>query len=635
MADPGATRGARKLLAAFERFALGARVRGARALDVGASTGGFTATMLAQGAREVTAIDVGAGQLAAALRDDRRVHVLERTDFRRASLSLAPGPFDFFSVDVSFMAARNVLRPLAFRLRDGAEGVVLLKPQFELPKSRVQGGEVRDPNARREALARFAARATELGFSVLAQIDWPVAGGSGSIEMLLHLRFAGRTAKLPAPGEQRGQPAGGKTRPNTAKRKRQEHATVEGPLRWFAVAAPGLEAALASELQAIAGLENATAVAGGVEFSAPLLGGFAANLHSRIATRVLLRLGEIDAREFAVLRRRAGPLPFERWLSPELPVRIDVATSRCRLYHTAAIAETVLLAASDRLGAPLQAQRARANDGADDSDARDEPADQQERVPADREPAGGPSQEPFARLLVRGHEDRFVLSLDTSGALLHRRGARLETGRAPLRETLAAGILRLAGYDGSEPLVNAMCGAGTIALEAAAIALAHAPGRQRSFALERFPQLNQDAAARDAIAQQRAQAQAAERAEPSAPLFAFDRDAAAIARAKRNAERAQVASALSFQHAELAAVAPPCASGLLIANPPYGRRLGSQRQARAGYGELVRVLRQRWRGFRVALLVPRDAPGALGLRSALTYPLQNGGIPVTLVVATL
>ena len=634
MADPRATRGARKLLAAFERFALGARVRGARAIDVGASTGDFTATMLAQGAREVTAIDVGEGQLAAALRDDLRVHVFERTDFRRASLSLAPGPFDFFSVDVSFMAARNVLRPLAFRLRDGAEGVVLLKPQLELPKSRVQDGEVRDPNARREALERFSARAGELGFSVLAQIDSPLAGGSGSVEMLLHLRFAGRTAKLPAPGEQRGQAAASKARPKAAKSKRQERATCDGPLRWFAVAAPGLEAALASELQAVAGLENASAVAGGVELSAPLAAGFAANLRSRIATRVLLRVGEIDAREFAVLRRRAIALPFEHWLSPDLPVRIDVATSRCRLYHTAAIAESVLLAASDRLGAPLQAQRARANDGAED-EARAELADQPERVPADREPDTAPGQEPFARLLVRGHEDRFVLSLDTSGALLHRRGARLETGRAPLRETLAAGILRLAGYDGSEPLVNAMCGAGTIALEAAAIALAHAPGRQRSFALERFPQLNHDAAARDAIAQQRAQARAEERTEPSAPLFAFDRDGAAIARAKRNAERAQVASAISFQHAELAAVAPPCANGLLIANPPYGRRLGSQRQARAGYGELVRVLRQRWRGFRVALLVPRDAQAALGLRAALTYPLQNGGIPVTLVVATL
>ena len=120
------TRGGRKLEAAFAHFKLAAAVRGANALDLGASTGGFVAVLLEQGAGHVTAVDVGHGQLLAALAGDRRVTSLERTDFKTLSLDVAPGPFDFFTVDVSFVAARSMLRGLAFRLRPDAEGVVLV-----------------------------------------------------------------------------------------------------------------------------------------------------------------------------------------------------------------------------------------------------------------------------------------------------------------------------------------------------------------------------------------------------------------------------------------------------------------------------------------------------------------------------
>src|SRR5262245_28997077 len=113
------SRGAGKLEAALALFDLAGAVRGARAGDVGGSTGGFTATLLAQGAAHVTAVDVGHGQLAASLRTDPRVTSLEGKDWKRLPLAEAPGPFDFFSVDVSFVAARNMLRGLAFRLRPG------------------------------------------------------------------------------------------------------------------------------------------------------------------------------------------------------------------------------------------------------------------------------------------------------------------------------------------------------------------------------------------------------------------------------------------------------------------------------------------------------------------------------------
>src|SRR4051812_39399666 len=124
-------RGAFKLEAAFARFPLDASVRGARAVDVGASTGGFTEVLLSRGAAHVTAVDVGHGQLHARLREDPRVESLEGVNWKTLALTVAPGPFDVFTVDVSFVAARTMLRSLAFRLRAGAQGVVLLKPQFE------------------------------------------------------------------------------------------------------------------------------------------------------------------------------------------------------------------------------------------------------------------------------------------------------------------------------------------------------------------------------------------------------------------------------------------------------------------------------------------------------------------------
>ena len=126
-------RGGLKLEAALKQWGLEDSVRGATCIDVGASTGGFTDCLLQHGATRVTAIDVGHGQLHTKLRGDPRIEEIEGVHFKTLALSVAPGPYDFFVVDVSFISARNMLRGLAFRLREGAQGVILVKPQFELP----------------------------------------------------------------------------------------------------------------------------------------------------------------------------------------------------------------------------------------------------------------------------------------------------------------------------------------------------------------------------------------------------------------------------------------------------------------------------------------------------------------------
>jgi putative N6-adenine-specific DNA methylase len=587
------TRGGRKLESAVAHFGLASRVRGASAIDLGASTGGFVSVLLACGADHVTAVDAGHGQLAAEWLRDARVTNLERTEFKTASLGIAPGPFDFFTVDVSFVAARSMLRGLAFRLRAGAEGVVLVKPQFELPSHLVKDGKVDAPELRKRALDTFAAKAERLGFVLLGFFDSPVAGGSGTVEILAHLRFAGRPESMPKLGERK--PA----RPATKKATK-----TNARLCWFAVASPGLETPLCTELAALASIENTRVVEGGVEFSGAMGAGMAANLHSRIATRVLLRLGEGKARDFAPLRRSLAKFPWPSFVPRDRALRIDVSTSHCRLYHTGALAETVELAISDCVGdLPKREKQAQVNDDED-----------------------------CTRVLLRGQDDRFTASIDSSGALLHRRGWRLEAGRAPLRETLAAGVLALCEYDPALPLVDPMCGAGTIAIEAAAMARKIPPSLGRAFAFERWP-------AYDAETWQHLRESAGNSsiARATAAIVASDRDADAVEVARRNAARAQVADDVRFAVAEFGHDEIPTTPGLLVINPPYGHRLGGRAQALRLARGIGQTLHAHYRGWRAGILCPDPqfiAAVAAGTRRApaKTHVLRNGGLRVHLAL---
>jgi putative N6-adenine-specific DNA methylase len=587
-----------KLEAALERFGQAQLVRGASAIDVGASTGGFTEALLAHGAASVVAVDVGHGQLHASLRADERVTSLEGVDWKRLSLAIAEGPFDFFTVDVSFVAARNMLRGLAFRLRPGAEGVVLVKPQFELPDRKLKAPGADTAALRREALDKVRTRGEGLGFALVDHFESPVAGASGTIEVLARFRFDGRPASLPRPGEQRGH----KPRVTGA-----AASDTDKPLRWFAVVAPGLEDVARREVEALPDTSGVDVELGGVGWTGPAASGFRANLWLRIATRVLARVGEVEAREFGKLRRRAERLPWRRFVPPGAAIAVRASATRCRLYHTGALAEAAVLAIADAVPGV--------------------------HACADDEP-------PAITLLVRGVQDRFMFSADASGDRLHRRGARVETGDAPLRETLAAGLLALAGWTPGTALCDPMCGAGTIVIEAATQAAGRAPGSERGFAIESWPLLAEPATAR-AVAALRAEADAGVSAPvPAAalaPIIGSDRDPRTIESARRNAERGGVATHVTFACRDAADARPPAPAGLVITNPPYGHRLGDARAAARGYRDLGGVLRAHFRGWRVAVVAPArlDVARAMGLRSAKQFSLRNGGLPIVLHVATL
>jgi 23S rRNA (cytidine1920-2'-O)/16S rRNA (cytidine1409-2'-O)-methyltransferase len=189
---PYVSRGGLKLVRALEVFAID--VRGQVALDVGASTGGFTDCLLQRGAARVTCVDVGHGQLDWKIASDPRVRVLDRVNIRLAPPDLLPEPVDLIVVDVSFISLRLVLPALSLLAKPGADLIALVKPQFEVGRADVgKGGIVRDEAARARALAEVRAAAATLGYQVLGDTVSPITGSKGNVEFLLHLRVAGPT----------------------------------------------------------------------------------------------------------------------------------------------------------------------------------------------------------------------------------------------------------------------------------------------------------------------------------------------------------------------------------------------------------------------------------------------------------
>jgi 23S rRNA (cytidine1920-2'-O)/16S rRNA (cytidine1409-2'-O)-methyltransferase len=182
-----ASRGAYKLIAALDSFAVD--VAGRSALDVGASTGGFTDVLLRRSAAHVIAIDVGYGQLAERLRTDPRVTILDRTNIRYVSAAALPYSPNLVTVDTSFISLRLVLPVIVTLIADVADIIVLIKPQFEVGRANVgKGGIVRDPLQRQRAVEGVLEAARRLGLEIVGTIESPIQGSSGNREFLALLR---------------------------------------------------------------------------------------------------------------------------------------------------------------------------------------------------------------------------------------------------------------------------------------------------------------------------------------------------------------------------------------------------------------------------------------------------------------
>jgi putative N6-adenine-specific DNA methylase len=217
------------------------------------------------------------------------------------------------------------------------------------------------------------------------------------------------------------------------------------------------------------------------------------------------------------------------------------------------------------------------------------------------------------------------VSIDSSGELLHQRGYRKSAGKAPLRETLAAGMLLASGWDRESPLADPFCGSGTIPIEAALLARNLAPGRGRHFACQDWPGFPSELTAR-------LLAEAESKAKPAAPpILGSDRDAGAIESAAANAEAAGVGRDIVFSRRAVSDLEPPGGIGWIVCNPPYGVRLRGGGDLRDLYARLGDVLRRRCPGWRVALLCA-DARliRASGLPLEPGARWRNGGLAVSL-----
>jgi len=224
-----------------------------------------------------------------------------------------------------------------------------------------------------------------------------------------------------------------------------------------------------------------------------------------------------------------------------------------------------------------------------------------------------------------------TVSADSSGALLHVRGYRQQVAKAPLRETLAAAVLLGAGWTDATPLVDPMCGSGTIPIEAARLARRIAPGRDRAFAFLAWPGADIDTWR--AIV---SEACDAERQRAPAPIACYDRDAGAIAAVRANAERAGVLRDLELSVQSISALRPAAPPGLIATNPPYGVRIGDADRLRNLYARFGDVVRRQRPGWKLALLsADRRLERHTGLRFEERFATRNGGIPVRLVVATI
>ncbi|HEV8094136.1 MAG TPA: THUMP domain-containing protein [Burkholderiales bacterium] len=360
--------------------------------------------------------------------------------------------------------------------------------------------------------------------------------------------------------------------------------------RYFAPCPRGLEALLAEELAAL-GARHAQSAPGGVAFEGDEAVCYAANLRSRLASRVLWRVAEFRYAGENDIYDAARAVDWPALFAVERTLRVYVTAQKSPLksleFITLRIKDAVCDRFRDAVGSRPSIEKAR----------------------------------PDVRLHAFLEADRGTLYLDTSGEPLFKRGWRKSPVEAPLRENLAAGIVLLSGWNREEPLLDPMCGGGTLLVEAAAIALGVAPGAGRTFGFERL-------AAFDATLWRRVRnGHGAARAKRKLSLFGSDVDPRAIVAARKNLAAAGFSERVHLERADVLERAAPAAAGVLATNPPYGERTGSSDELARFYPRLGDALKKRFAGWRCHLFTADlRLPKLIRLEPARRVPLYNGAL---------
>lgn len=368
---------------------------------------------------------------------------------------------------------------------------------------------------------------------------------------------------------------------------------------FFAATSPGLESLCLNELKTIAETSREfIETKGGVQFTGRITDCFSANLNLRTANRILMRIGEFKATNFMQLEKKLSDFPWELYLPADSRPEINTSTKQSRLYHKDAISEIFAASIDKRL----------ALNGTQDS-AKNGSTEQQ--------------------VFVRAENDMFIFSIDSSGELLYRRGIKTHRATAPLRETSAAAILAVSGYEGSEPLLDPMCGSGTFSLEAAMISQNIPAGWFRNFAFMKWPCFGPQK-----WAYIKRKAESGVKLIPSPRIFASDIDTGACNSLISCINRYDILKTVQVEQKDFFGLSPSALTrekGLVVINPPYGHRMGSRSESVKFFYAVCEKLEKDFSGWKVALIAP-DISLLIAVPFTLkAQTLYHGGLKISLL----
>lgn len=383
---------------------------------------------------------------------------------------------------------------------------------------------------------------------------------------------------------------------NSVETLRSTSLQTDRPLNCFAAVPRGAEELTAAELATL-GIPDAKAGKGGVSFTTDRAGLYRANLWLRTASRILVQLALFPCTSPAELYSGVHAIAWQELITPDMTLAVDCSLRDSALTHSGFVALKTKDAIVDRI----------------------------------REACGSrpnvDTATPDVRINVHLHKNICTISLDSSGDSLDRRGYRLERNEAPLRETLAAAVVALTGWDGTIPLADPMCGSGTIPVEAALMAAHIPPGLQRHFGFQRW--LDFDSILWETIC---AEAEANIRRVPVGLITGYDLDSKALLVAGRNCSKAGLEGQIHFFHAALQEFRPEGDSGVVIINPPYGIRLGEENDLRELYCQIGDVMKKYCRGWTGYVLTGNlELAKYIGLKASRRYVLFNGAIECRLL----
>ena len=359
--------------------------------------------------------------------------------------------------------------------------------------------------------------------------------------------------------------------------------------QYFATCPRGLEALLQAELQGV-GAKDIKPTDGGVAFAGELSVCYAANLHSRIATRILMQAGRGNYATEDDLYQAAYMLNWPNWFDVKHDFLVKVTGVKCPLKSLEFATLRIKDAVCDKF-----------------------------RQVVDARPYID-TKTPAVRVHAYLTADAYVYYVDTSGDALYMRGNRKASIEAPLRENLAAGILQLSGWQAGQALLDPMCGSGTFLLEACMISLNIAPGLHRNFGFEKLKNFESDTWKKTSNT-------ALKNVKPITfqKIYGSDSDLRAVRIAKQNLEEAGLIDAVQLSHVNITEVIPPADSGVLVANPPYGVRIGEDEELAALYPKMGEALKRKFAGWNTYFLTnDLRLPKLMRLTPSKRTPLFNG-----------